>query len=75
MLWKGMAGQRLATQGIAKQRNVTQRQATAWQIIEGYAKLRHSIECKARARPSTAPLSSGNELRSNEQKSKKERIA
>jgi hypothetical protein len=66
--------ERIAQQrrGMAKQRNVTQRQATAWQIIEGYAQLRHSSECNARARLSTAPPSSGNELRSNEQKSKKE---
>lgn len=53
----------------------SRRRAMAWQIIEGYAQLRHSNEYKARARLSTAPLSSGNESRSNEQKSKKERIA
>lgn len=40
-----------------------------------YAQLRHSSECNARAKPRKAPLSNGNELRSNEQKSKKERIA
>ena len=46
--------------------------AMEWQIIEGYAKLRHSNECKAREKRSNAPPRSGNEQRSNEQKSKKE---
>lgn len=53
----------------------SRRGAMAWQIIEGYAQLRHSSECKARAKPIIASLSSGNESRGNEQKSKKERIA
>ena len=51
------------------------RMAMAWQIIEGYAQLRHSNECKAGEERSNASLSSGNESRSNEQKSKKEWIA
>ena len=72
MAWQGKDWQR---RGMAKQRNVTQRQATAWQIIEGYAQLRHSSECKAGEERSKASLRSGNELRSNEQKSKKEWIA
>jgi hypothetical protein len=69
MAWHGRAETGNAG---AWQSNVTQRQATAWQIIEGYAKLRHSIECKAREKRSEASPRSGNELRSNEQKSKKE---
>ena len=48
------------------------RMARAWQIIEGYAQLRHSNEYKAREKRSKAPPRSGNELRCNEQKSKKE---
>ena len=46
--------------------------AMEWQIIEGYAQLRHSIECKEREEQSKASLRSGNESQSNEQKSKKE---
>ena len=53
----------------------SRRRAMARQIIEGYAQLLHSSECKARAKPCIDPPSSGNELRSNEQKSKKEWIA
>lgn len=65
--------ERMAQQrrGIAKQWIATQRQATAWQIIEGYAQLRRSNECKAGEGPSNAMFRSGNELRSNEQKSKR----
>nr|DAZ76809.1 MAG TPA: protein of unknown function (DUF4809) [Caudoviricetes sp.] len=81
MLWNGMAGQRLATQGLGKASErdamtgsgmAKRRWAMVWQIIEGYAQLRHSNECKAREERSKAPPRSGNESRSNEQKSKKE---
>lgn len=70
--WLGKAeiGRAVTGSGMAKRR-----WAMAWEIIEGYAQLRRSNECNARARLSTAPPSSGNELRSNEQKTKKERIA
>lgn len=70
--WHGKAeiGRAVTGSGMAKRR-----WAMAWKIIEGYAKLRHSIECNAREKRSKAPPRSGNELRSNEQKSKKEWIA
>lgn len=70
--WLGKAeiGRAVTGSGMARRR-----WAMAWQIIEGYAQLRHSNECKAREERSKASLRSGNELRSNEQKSKKEWIA
>ena len=62
---RAMTGSGMASRG----------RAMAWQIIEGYAQLRRSNECKAGEGPSIAMFRSGNELRSNEQKSKKEWIA
>ena len=57
--------------GNAQEYNELQWLGLVWQIIEGYAQLRRSNECKAGERPRRATPSSGNELRSNEQKSKK----
>ena len=70
-------GQGLAVEGDAMTGNgmASLCMAMAWQIIEGYAHLRNGSECKARAKPCIDPPSSGNELQSNEQKSKKEWIA
>ena len=70
--------------GDAQEYNELQRQGEARTSVakEGhskapgrYAQLRRSNECKAGEGQSKASLSSGNELRSNEQKSKKEWIA